>query len=144
MQFSYSRVGTFEKCKYQFKLHYLEGLETIFNCDPTNALINGLALHKGMETDVETAIDEFLNSYPVVTDELINESIKIRHWIPIVKSMIPEGIHELKVETKDFLGFIDLLVKNEDGTYDLYDYKYSNNIDNYMESGQLHIYTDYV
>lgn len=144
MQFSYSRVGTFEKCKYQFKLHYLEGLETIFNCDPTNALINGLALHKGMETDVETAIDEFLNSYPVVTDELINESIKIRHWIPIVKSMIPEGIHELKVETKDFLGFIDLLVKNEDETYDLYDYKYSNNIDNYMESGQLHIYKDYV
>ena len=59
-------------------MHYLEGLETIFNCDPTNALINGLALHKGMETDVETAIDEFLNSYPVVTDELINESIKIR------------------------------------------------------------------
>lgn len=144
MQFSYSRVGTFEKCKYQFKLHYLEGLTTLFNCDPQNALTNGLALHKGMETDVDTAINEFLNNYPVITDELENEVIKLRHWIPIVKSVVPEGIHELKIETKDFIGFIDLLVKNEDGTYDLYDYKYSNNVDSYMQSGQLHIYKDYV
>ena len=125
-------------------MHYLKGLTTLFDCNPQNPLTNGLALHKGMETDVDTAIKEFLSNYPVITDELENEVIKLRHWIPIVKSVIPEGIHELKIETKDFIGFIDLLVKNEDGTYDLYDYKYSNNIDHYMKSGQLHIYKDYV
>ena len=88
----------------------------------------GTAIHKGLETDVDTAINEYFNSYPIVTDEMINESIKIRHWVPIVKSMIPEGQHELKIETEDFIGFIDLLTKNEDGSYDLWDYKYSNNI----------------
>ena len=116
----------------------------MFNCEPSNALTNGLALHKGMEEDVDTAIKEFLNSYPVITDELENEVIKLKHWIPIVKEKVPEGIHELKIETEDFLGFIDLLVKVDDGVYDLYDYKYSNNIDSYMKSGQLHIYKDYV
>ena len=125
-------------------MHYIEKLRTIFGCDPSNALVNGLAIHKGLETDVKTALEEYFNSYPVITDEIVNESIKIAHWIPIVKSMIPEGEHELKIETKDFIGFIDLLVKNEEGTYDLYDYKYSNNIDRYMKSRQLHIYKDYV
>lgn len=125
-------------------MRYIERLRCVFNCDPANALTMGTAIHKGLETDVDTAINEYFNSYPIATDEMINESIKIRHWVPIVKSMIPEGKHELKIETEDFIGFIDLLTKNEDGSYDLWDYKYSNNIDNYMKSGQLHIYKDYV
>ena len=125
-------------------MRYIEKLRCVFNCDPANALTMGTAIHKGLETDVDTAINEYFNSYPIVTDEMINESIKIRHWVPIVKSMIPEGQHELKIETEDFIGFIDLLTKNEDGSYDLWDYKYSNNIENYMKSGQLHIYKDYV
>ena len=143
MQFSYSRVGTFEKCKFQFKLHYLEGLKTIFDCDPTNPLTLGLALHKGIETDVKTAIHEYIMSYPVIDNQIINETIKLKHWIPLVKTMLPEGKHEVKIETKDFIGFIDLITPNEDGSYDLYDFKYSNNIENYMKSGQLHIYKDY-
>ena len=125
-------------------MHYIKGLTTIFDCNPTNALKIGLALHKGMETDVDTAIKEYLNYYPVITDELENEVIKLAYWIPKVKAIIPDGLHEVKIETKDFIGFIDLLVKNDDGSYDLYDYKYSNNIDSYMKSGQLHIYKDYV
>lgn len=125
-------------------MRYIEKLRCVFNCDPANALTMGTAIHKGLETDVDTAINEYFNSYPIVTDEMINETIKIRHWVPIVKSMIPEGQHELKIETEDFIGFIDLLTKNEDGSYDLWDYKYSNNIENYMKSGQLHIYKDYV
>lgn len=143
MQFSYSRVGTFEKCKFQFKLHYLEGLKTIFNCDPANPLTLGLAIHKGIETDVKTAINEYLMSYPVVDNQIINETIKLKHWIQKAKEILPEGEHEVKIETEDFIGFIDLITPNEDGTYDLYDFKYSNNVENYMKSGQLHIYKDY-
>lgn len=143
MQFSYSRVGTFEKCKFQFKLHYLEGLKTIFNCDPANPLTLGLAIHKGIETDVETAINEYLMSYPVVDNQIINETIKLKYWIQEAKKILPEGEHEVRIETEDFIGFIDLITPNEDGTYDLYDFKYSNNIENYMKSGQLHIYKDY-
>ena len=112
MQFSYSRVGTFEKCKFQFKLHYLEGLKTIFNCDPANPLTLGLAIHKGIETDVKTAIDEYLMSYPVIDNQIINETIKLQHWIPEVKKILPEGEHEVKIETEDFIGFIDIEPQN--------------------------------
>ena len=66
-------------------MHYLEGLKTIFGCDPSSPLTLGLAIHKGIETDVDTAIEEYLASYPVLTDELVNETIKLKHWIPIVK-----------------------------------------------------------
>lgn len=124
-------------------MHYLEGLKTIFNCDPANPLTLGLAIHKGIETDVETAINEYLMSYPVVDNQIINETIKLKYWIQEAKKILPEGEHEVKIETEDFIGFIDLITPNEDGTYDLYDFKYSNNIENYMKSGQLHIYKDY-
>lgn len=118
-------------------------MKTIFNCDPTNPLTLGLAIHKGIETNVETAIQEYLMSYHVVDDLIINETIKLKYLIPKVKAILPLGEHEVKIETNEFLGFIDLVSPNEDGTVDIYDFKYSNNIDSYMQSGQLHIYKDY-
>ena len=124
-------------------MHYLEGLRTIFNCDPANPLTLGLAIHKGIETDVKTAIKEYMMSYPVVDNQIINETMKLEYWIQKAKEILPEGKHEVKIETEDFIGFIDLITPNEDGTYDLYDFKYSNNIESYMKSGQLHIYKDY-
>ncbi|WP_143290304.1 PD-(D/E)XK nuclease family protein, partial [Caloramator proteoclasticus] len=39
MQFSYSRVECFEKCKYQFKLRYIDGIRTIPMYGPDSALI---------------------------------------------------------------------------------------------------------
>ncbi len=118
-------------------------MKTIFNCDPTNPLTLGLAIHKGIETNVETAIQEYLMSYHVVDDLIINETIKLKYLIPKVKAILPFGEHEVKIETNEFLGFIDLVSPNKDGTVDIYDFKYSNNIDSYMQSGQLHIYKDY-
>lgn len=99
-----------------------------------------MAIHKSLETDAKTAIAEYVNSYPIITDEIINETIKMEFLIPKVKNLLPDGEYELPIITSDYLGFMDLLVKNEDGTYDLYDFKYSNNISNYMKSGQLHVY----
>ena len=144
MRFSYSRIGTFEQCQYKFYLHYIQEMNTIFECDAQNPLTLGLAIHKGVETDVETAIKEYLDNYPVITDLQINEIIKLEYWIPKLKELLPKGENEVKIETKDFIGFIDYLVKNEDGTYDIYDFKYSNNIDHYLESTQLSIYKYYV
>ena len=140
MQFSYSRVETFNNCPHKFKLRYLDKLKTIPNTDADNALLLGVAIHKGLETDAKTAIAEYVNSYPIITDEIINETIKMEFLIPKVKNLLPDGEYELPIITSDYLGFMDLLVKNEDGTYDLYDFKYSNNISNYMKSGQLHVY----
>ena len=154
MQVSYSRIGTYEKCPYQFKLHYIDGLETIFNCDPQSPLVLGHALHTGIEKDVNEAIKEYYAAYPVIKDQHITEAIKLEYLIPKVKAMLPEGKHEVKIETDDFKGFIDLLVPRgwmskeslynpygeEVDVYDLYDFKYSNNIPGYMTSAQLHLY----
>lgn len=140
MQFSHSRIECFRKCKYQFKLRYIDKLKTLPPTDANNALLLGLALHKGIETDVETAIKEYYNSFPIIDDLVINEALKLENLIPKVKAILPEGYHETKIENPDFVSFLDLITPNPDGSFDLYDFKYSNNVKSYMESGQLHEY----
>ncbi len=131
----------------RYKLRYLDEIETIESDDPQNPLKIGTALHRAMETDSETAIKEYLMSYPIITDKHIDEVIKLEHWIPQVKKLVPDGIHELNIQNDWYEGTMDLLVpatKHDmnlpHGTFDLYDYKYSNNQDHYMESRQLHVY----
>lgn len=154
MQVSYSRVSTHEKCPYQFKLRYRDKLKTIFNCDPQNALVLGHALHTGIEKDVAAAIDEYYGAYPIIDDAHVTEAMKLEYLIPKVKKLLPEGQHEVKIETEDFVGFIDLLVPADEweftpmgtkvtisaDTYDIYDFKYSNNVKGYLDSAQLHLY----
>ena len=170
MKLSYSRISTYEKCPYQFKLSYIENLQTIFNCDPQNAMTLGHALHTGIEKDVQAAISEYYSAYPVIRDAHVTEAMKLEYLIPKVKSVLPNGEHEVKIETPDFVGFIDLLVPATLTTeemdnicyecgkececetsghcpygkyckyYDIYDFKYSNNVQNYMDSAQLHLY----
>jgi len=140
MQFSHSRLGSFESCKFKYKMHYIDEIDTIPSTDAANALILGTAIHTGIEKGVEAGIKEYCNSFPMIDDLHINEIIKLEYLIPKVKEMLPKGKHELQVMTSDFIAFLDLLAPNEDGTFDLYNFKYSNNIDNYMKSGQLHEY----
>lgn len=154
MQVSYSRISTYKNCPYQFKLRYIDNLETVFNCDPQNPLIIGSALHKGIEVDVDTAIKEYYAAYPVIKDAHITEAMKLEYLIPKVKKLLPDGKHEVYIEHPDFHGYIDLLVPRgymakesiynpygkDVNVYDIYDFKYSNNINGYMESAQLHLY----
>lgn len=151
MQVSYSRISTHVNCPYQFKLRYRDKVETIFNCDPQNALILGHALHTGIEKNVDEAIKEYCSAYPVIKDAHVTEAMKLEHLIPRVKAKLPKGEHEVYIETPDFHGYIDLLsyvdtltigVPNggEIEIYDIYDFKYSNNVSNYMKSAQLHLY----
>lgn len=153
MQVSYSRISTHEKCPYQFKLRYIDEIKTLPTDDPQNALVLGHALHTGIEKDVATAIEEYYSAYPIISDAHVTEAMKLEHLIPRVKDLLPEGQHEVKIETSDFVGFIDLLVPVGKGLwldapdgpmecdyYDLYDFKYSNNESGYMESAQLHLY----
>lgn len=143
MQVSHSRISTFVQCPFKFDLSYNQKLTAIFNCDPQNALILGHALHTGIEKDVDTAINEYYSAYPIIDDLHINEAIKFKYLIPKVKERLPEGEHEVKIEDDDYIGFIDLLVPVEDNVYDICDFKYSNNIDHYLESEQLHLYKYY-
>lgn len=140
MKFSYSRVGCFTQCQYQFKLRYVKELKTLPDTEPSNALYLGTALHTGLEKTVEDAVEQYYANYPVIDDLQINEAIKLEHIIPKGKKTIPEGEFEVKIEDDEFIGFIDLLVSKGDNHYDIWDFKYSNNVDRYLESGQLHVY----
>lgn len=140
MQMSYSRVSGFEQCPFKWFLHYIEGLETIDKCDPADALKLGTALHEGIETDVKTAIQKYFMSYPIIDDKHENEAMKLRRLIPKVKDILPPGGEfEVELNCDDFKGFIDYLVPVED-EFDIYDFKYSNNVSRYLEGGQLHVY----
>lgn len=157
MQMSYSRVSGFEQCPFKWFLHYIEGFETIDKCDPADALKLGTALHEGIETEVPESIHKYFMSYPIIDDKHENEAIKLRKLIPKVKNILPPGGQfEVELNCDDFKGFIDYLVPvgydrqdhtspQKDGVsewkiYDIYDFKYSNNVDRYLESGQLHVY----
>lgn len=150
-QYSYSRVSLFNDCPYHFDLKYNKKLTEIPDLtNAANPLIIGHALHKGIETDVETALDEYFNAFPLLTDRIIEEAMKLEILIPKVKDYLVknfeefEQIHEYKLDFPDYVGYVDLILKAPDDTCMVIDFKYSNNIKNYMDSGQLHIYKDYL
>lgn len=149
MRVSHSRVECFESCPYRYKLRYLDEVKTIPNDDPQNALYLGTALHTGLEKNAETAIQEYYMNYPVIADEHINEAIKLEIMVKKAKEICPDGINEVKIEDDDFIGYIDLLApvtringeyQELPGLYDLYDFKYSNNVAHYKDSVQIHLY----
>lgn len=148
-QISYSRVDSFKSCPFRYQLRYVEGIKIPpDNTNPANALIIGSALHKGIETDEQTAIRQYNDSFPIISDATENECIKLERLIPKAKEFVETNIagvkqYEYTLSTPDFIGFIDLLVEFPNGTYGIYDFKYSNAVDRYLESPQIHIYKYY-
>ncbi|MDN6193663.1 MAG: AAA family ATPase [Alkalibacterium sp.] len=148
MQFSHSRVDLFSRCPWHFKLRYIDKLTELNDLDPGNPLIIGNALHYGIEVgDKDLMTQYYYDSFPVLTDKVINESIKLDLAYDKVKPIL-EGINikhqEYNIDEPEFRGIIDLITENEDGTVDIFDFKYSNNVDNYNDSLQLHIYRHYL
>lgn len=136
-------------------MRYLQGITTIPPTESDNPLILGQAVHTGIEKSLEEAIREYCFSFPIITDEHINEIIKFETVIPLARAAIPPGgKFEVEIKDDDFHGFIDYLVPmgymskealhnpyGEDvDVFDLYDFKYSNNVSGYKQSGQLHEY----
>ncbi|NEZ91972.1 NTP-binding protein [Clostridium botulinum] len=143
MQYSHSRVESFKGCPYKYKLRYVDKLKTIPNQDANNALICGNTIHLGAEKDLKAALKFYKSNYYVLTDLHINEIIKFKYLIPKLKELLLDiNIYsqEYLISTHRFRGIVDLIVKNDDGTVDVFDFKYSNAIEHYMESPQLHIY----
>ena len=146
MQFSHSRVSTFTQCPYKFKLQYVNGITTIRDPLPDDALIIGNAMHKGIEEGILWATMWYGKQFSLLTDLHINEIIKLQMLLPKVQKIIDydNAVFEFALKTNDFIGFIDLIVKRADGTVEVFDFKYSNNVDKYLESEQLHIYKYYL
>lgn len=93
----------------------------------------------------KNAIEQYYMSYPVIDDRHVNEAIKLELLSQKALAVLPPyGQYEVALSTSDYIGFIDMLVENDDGTYDIWDFKYSNSIENYMRSAQLHLYKYYI
>lgn len=129
-------------------MRYCDKILTLASDDAANALFLGTALHTGLEKGVDEAIKQYYSQYPIITDAHINEAIKLEHIIPKAAALLPKGEFEIKVSNEHFIGYLDLLAPAtvfERGVevpnlYDLYDFKYSNNVKNYLDSKQLHLY----
>lgn len=128
-------------------MRYIDKISTLKSDEADNALILGHAIHTGIEKGVNAGIKEYYMAYPIITDNHINEAMKLEYLIPKVQQLLPKGTFELQISDKDFVGFMDLLSpvtmfhdSEVPGTYDLYDFKYSNNSSKYAVSRQLHIY----
>lgn len=157
MQFSYSRVDLFKRCPYHFKLRYIDRLTELTNYEANSPLIVGHALHTGIEKGKKAMLKEFYNAFPLVTNDVINEAIKLEHnlekaeeWLSDFNNSFSftggyEFIHEYEINKPEFIGFVDLIVKRK-GTNDIaiIDFKYSNAIEKYKESPQLQIYKYYL
>ena len=145
---SYSKVGTFTQCPHKFKLNYVDGLEAPFNCDAANPLVIGTMLHECIEIGVDEAIANYKAAYPVMTDSMENELMKIRVLGSRARELAwgmsdddTDPVFEVKVgDDSGFVGFIDMLIPRGKGLWTMLDFKYSNNVDRYLESGQLSVY----
>lgn len=138
-------------------MRYVDRLKVIDDNPPDSPLLLGTALHTGIEKDVETAINQYYFSFPVIGDEHITEAMKLEYQIERARELIPPGMDEVLISCKEFKGFIDRLVPvgymskesalnpygQEVTMYDLYDFKYSNNEKHYLDSRQLHLYKYY-
>lgn len=148
---SHSRIELFNDCPYKFKLKYIDELETIKDQQANNPLFLGDGIHKGIEKGLDEGIKAYFDNYYVIEDKHIEEIMKYEVLIPKVKYLLPDGQFEYEIDksvdinimdktyTFKFKGYVDFMTYN-DNFVDIYDFKYSNNIDKYMESAQLHLY----
>ena len=103
----------------------------------------GSALHTGIEKGVEAAIKEYYAAYPIISDEHVTQALKLEMQIEKARAVVPDGEFEVLVETEKFRGYIDLLEPVGPDEYNIWDFKYTNNVEHYMESRQLHLYKYY-
>lgn len=142
-----SAITSFQKCPYNYHLRYEQQLETLKNQDSDNPLYVGTAIHYGLETEsVQSMLNNYTECYYLIGDKHINEMMKLEALLPkalVIKHSLGEKYtHEYYFTFGTFHGTVDLIVYDEDGTVDLYDYKYCSkkSVEKYKESPQLHLY----
>lgn len=141
MRYSYSNISTFGQCPYKWFLNYRKKLKTIPDTSPDNALYLGLALHKGIETgSVDDALEEYKSHFNIIENEHVNWMIQLEYQIPKVLEILPPGgEHEIELKTDNFIGYVDYVVGDT-----IYDFKFTNNVENYLTSPQLSLYKHYL
>lgn len=132
-----SDISQYSKCPYSY---YLKNkFSVIPDYKASDARTIGTALHMAIESDLDKAINWYYSQFYVINDLHINEVIKLEILVPKVKEILNKFSkckHEVFWEYDNWTGTVDLIADNG-----VYDFKYSNNIEAYLKSAQLHIYT---
>lgn len=90
----------------------------------------------------------YKQQFPRITDKHIEEIMKLEYWIPIVRKQLlnlgNDFTYEYEIKNTEYIGYVDLMIHNPDNTVDVIDFKYSNNIESYINSKQIHLYKYYL
>lgn len=94
----------------------------------------------------------YYEQYPIITDAHVNEIIKLTALVKkaqlalnvMLHNKEPTEKYEFKIDFPEFIGFVDFIIQTQDGSLSVYDFKYSNNTEHYLESKQLHLYKYYL
>lgn len=133
---SYSKVNTHKICPKLYWHRYINDTPVSNVVYSNDARVCGTTVHTGIESGLDAALEYYEDQFPpIITDGMINEEIKFCHWIPGLHEIYADGQHEIEVKTDDYIGYIDYLKNGE-----LIDFKYSNNVETYLNSGQIHLY----
>lgn len=145
MKFSHSRVETFKICPFKYWLSYVQNLDTLPSDDPQNALIVGTCMHQCIEKGVEAGISMYKNSFNCMGNLHYVEIEKFKILAPQVDNFINRDKCEFEhlLENDQFIGYIDYIEYLDNDHVKIYDFKYSNNVENYKKSDQLHLYKKY-
>lgn len=141
MIYSYSNVDTYRQCPMRWYFRYIKKMRSDLDLVPNNPLLIGTLMHEALEHGIELAEANYYSNYPIINDRHVEEVIKASRMVSKVD--LPEGVHEFKLDAVDFVGYIDYVSYNEDGSVSLWDFKYSNNKRYIVDSMQLHIYKYY-
>ncbi len=164
--YSYSRIGTYENCPFQFKLRYIdrikpdtEGVEAFMGSRVHESLEK---LYRDKSMAKTPSLEELLDFYRVNWDKNIHDGVVVvrkdyshdnykeigkicieeyyGRYFPFeqAKTIALEKRIEVPLGEADlkFVGFIDRLDRREDGTYEIHDYKTASTLPNQAEIDQ--------
>lgn len=132
---SVSRVELWKQCPRKYRYRYIDKIPTEPDYSADNPLVLGSTLDLGIQKGYEEAEEYYWSQLPVATDDGVLELMKIEHWLKQLRPIYNKGEFQMRMMTDRFIGFADY-VENDL----LVDFKYSNSVDKYAESAQLHVY----
>lgn len=139
----YSAINCYKNCPRQYRFQYVDKVEVDIKLRANDARIVGTAVHLMFEEDdIQEAIEYYKSNYGRLFSSHYSEISKFNQLYPKIESFkkkLVDPEHEIKWRLDDWEGTIDLIDVDK-----MYDFKYSNNIDNYLDSAQLHIYTYFI
>lgn len=138
-----SSITSYSYCPYNYYLYNVRKLELVPKQDPQDARTIGTMFHMAIEHGIDAAVDWYYSQYYVINDLQVTEVLKLQLMYPkimeVVNSLGVEYQNEVRWEYGEWSGTVDILYRH-DNDFDLFDFKYSNNVANYLKSPQLHIY----